>query len=115
MKPKLTEAEGARVLREEFVGAGLSIRENAPFEVGDRVLLLDGYDEERRIGFEFVTSEAGDRGSFGADVVAALEEMLSRGKAFLLLVDEWDVEDPEELRFAARRFLDELRSRGALS
>lgn len=114
MKPKLTEAEGVRLLREEFEKAGLSIREGEPFEVAGTVLSLDGFDPERRVGFEFVTEEAGDRGSFGENVVAALEEKLGRGEAHLLLVDEWDVEEPEELRFAARRFLAELRSRGAL-
>jgi hypothetical protein len=115
MKPKLTEAEGVRLLREEFEKAGLSIRDGEPFEVAGKVLSLDGYDPERRVGFEFVTEEAGDRGSFGEETVAALEAMLERGEAWLLLVDEWDVEEPEELRFAARRFLEELRSRGALS
>lgn len=115
MKPKLTEAEGVRLLREEFEKAGLSIREGEPFEVAGTVLSLDGFDPERRVGFEFVTAEAGDRGSFGEEVFAALEEKLGRGEAYLLLVDEWDVEEPEELRFVARRFLDELRSRGALS
>lgn len=114
MTSKLSEAEGVRLLREEFERAGLSIRAGEPFEVAGTVLSLDGFDPERRVGFEFVTSEAGDRGTFGADVVAALEEKVGRGEAHLLLVDEWDVEEPEELRLAARRFLDALRVRGAL-
>jgi len=114
MKPKLSESEGVRLLREEFAKAGLAIREGHPFEAAGRVLSLDGYDPERRVGFEFVTAEAGDRAAFGADVVAALDRKVEAGEAYLLLVDEWDVEEPEELRFAARRFLDELRSRGVL-
>jgi hypothetical protein len=96
------------------VKAGLSIREGAPFEIEGTVLSLDGYDPERRVGFEFVTAEAGDRNSFGEGVVAALERKMESGEAFLLLVDEWDVADTAELTLAARRFLDELRSRGVL-
>ena len=115
MQTKLTESEGVRLLREEFVKAGLAIRDGAPFEVEGTVLSLDGYDPERRVGFEFVTAEAGDRKSFGEAVVAALEGRMERGEAFLLLVDEWDIADAAELTLAARRFLDELRSRGVLS
>jgi hypothetical protein len=115
MQPKLSESEGVRLLREEFEKAGLSIREGVPFDAGGTVLSLDGYDPDRRVGFEFVTAEAGDRGAFGADVVAALEEKMERGEAWLLLVDEWDVTDGAELALAARRFLDGLRSRGALA
>jgi hypothetical protein len=114
MQPKLSEGEGVRLLREEFLKAGLSIREGEPFEVAGTVLSLDGYDPERRVGFEFVTAEAGDRKAFGEGVVAALERKMENGEAFLLLVDEWDVTDAADLALAARRFLDELRRREVL-
>jgi hypothetical protein len=114
MQESLSESEGVRLLREEFVRAGLSIEEGAPFEVDGVLLSLDGYDPVRRVGFEFVTAEAGDRKAFTADVVAGLERKMERGEVHLLLVDEWGVEEPEELRLAVRRFLDVLRSRGAL-
>lgn len=114
MQPKLTESEGAGLLLEEFVRAGLAIRPGHPLQVGGTVVLLDGYDPERRVGFEFITAEAGDRKSYTKEVLAALEEKVSRGEAFLLLVDEWEVDDAEELRIAARRFLETLRSRRVL-
>ena len=115
MQPKLSESEGVRLLREEFEKAGLSIREREPFEVAGTVLSLDGYDPASRVGFEFVTAEAGDRKAFGEGVVAALERKIEDGEAFLLLVDEWDVTDVADLALAARRFLGELRSRGVIS
>jgi hypothetical protein len=115
MQPKLSESEGVRLLREEFVHAGLAIVEGAPFEVDGAALALDGYDPARRVGFEFVTAEAGDRKQYGPGVVEALERRMERGEVFLLLVDEWDVEGEEELRVAARRFLTVLRSRGVLA
>ena len=115
MHASLSESEGVRLLREEFVRAGLSIREGAPLEVEGTLLSLDGYDPDRRVGFEFVTQEAGDRKSFGEDTVAALDRKMERGEAYLLLVDELDFADGAELAAAARRFLAELRSRGVLS
>jgi len=115
MQPKLTEIEGIRLLGEAFVGAGVPVQEGYPFEVSGATVCLDGYDPQSRVGFEFVTLEAGDRKSFGEDVVAALEQKMEHGDAFILLIDEWDVADAEELSLAARRFLDELRSRGVIS
>lgn len=114
MHASLSESEGVRLLREEFVRAGLSIVEGAPFEVDGVTLSLDGYDPVRRVGFEFVTAEAGDRKAFTADVVAGLEGKMERGEAYIFLVDEWDAVDAPEVALAARRFLGELRSRGVL-
>ena len=115
MQGSLSESEGVRLLREEFARAGLSIEEGAPFEVDGVVLLLDGFDPARRVGFEFVTAEAGDRKAFTAGVVAGLERKMERGEAHILLVDEWDAVDAAEVALAARRVLGELRSRGVLS
>ena len=114
MQPKLSESEGARLLREVFVEAGFPVQEGYPFEVAGRTVSLDGYDPVSRVGFEFVTAQAGDRGSFGEEVVAALERTMAAGEAFILLVDEWDVTDASDLTIAAGRFLGELRSRGVL-
>ncbi|MBK8594732.1 MAG: hypothetical protein IPN83_03940 [Holophagales bacterium] len=114
MQTRLSEREGVRLLREEFEKDGIAIREGVPFEVAGTILFLDGYDPERRVGFEFVTAEAGDRKAFGEGVVAALERKMEEGEAFLLLVDEWDVTDAADLALAARRFLDELRRREVL-
>ena len=114
MQQSLSESEGVRLLREEFVRAGLSIEEGAPFEVDGVVLSLDGYDPVHRVGFEFVTAEAGDRKAFTADVLEGLEQKMERGEAWVLLVDEWDAVDAADVALSARRFLGELRSRGVL-
>ncbi len=115
MNARLTEREGVLLLAREFVRAGLSLTEDCPIEVEGGTVHLDAYDPARRVGFEFVTDEAGDRREIGPEVVAALERKMEAGEAWILLVDEWDVEGPDDLALAARRFLGELRSRGVLA
>lgn len=115
MEKRLSEREGTFLLAEEFRRAGLDVVEGCPVDVDGVEMNLDGLDPARRIGFEFVTEEAGDRKAVGPGVVAALEGKMERGELFVLLVDEWDVEGPDDLALAARRFLDELRRRGVLA
>jgi len=115
MEQRLTEREGTSLLAEEFRRAGLDVVEGCPVLVDGVEVSLDGLDPARRIGFEFVTEEAGDRKAIGPGVVDALERMMARGELFVLLVDEWDVDGAGDLALAARRFLDELRRRGVLA
>jgi hypothetical protein len=76
--------------------------------------VLDGFDPVRRIGFEFITTEAGDRESFTAGVVERLEQRMAGGEVFLLLVDEAEACDEAMLSAAARGFLDRLAQLGRL-
>ena len=75
---------------------------------------LDGYDPARRIGFEFITTEAGDRAEFTDGVVAMLERRMAMGELYLLLIDEHEALTPEALRFAASGFLSRLREQRKL-
>jgi hypothetical protein len=108
----MTEREGCELLRSRFVAAGLAIAEHVRFAEGDLAVTLDGFDAARRIGYEILTSEAGDRAEFTPDVIATLEARMRREELFLLLVDE-DV-TPELLGRAADGFLAELRRKGRL-
>jgi hypothetical protein len=80
----MTEAEGCVVLKSRFEAAGLTVVERYPLDG----VVLDGYDPEKRIGYEFITTEAGDREELTPAVIAALEARMEKGELLVLLVDE---------------------------
>ena len=107
----MDEHEGSRLLTEEFVRAGYDVEPDVPMTIGAATVHLDGWDAKRRVGFEFVTDEAGDRAEFDASVMAELEAMIGRGDCHVLLVDEHDGLAEPELRRVAQRFLAEVAAR----
>ncbi|MBI2394012.1 MAG: hypothetical protein HYV09_30860 [Deltaproteobacteria bacterium] len=118
----MDEREGSQRLRIIFESAGCTIADDAPLSLGarpgaggaERIVTLDGWDEARRIGYEFITTDAGDRAEFTPEVVAELEAKMHAGELWVFLVDEADIPDPAVLERAAQRFLDALRARGVL-
>lgn len=115
MQERPSEREGALLLRQEFERAGLVIQENCPVDLDGTLVELDGLDPAHRIGFEFITTEAGDRKTITPELIAKLEERMATGSLHVLLIDEWDVETADDLVTGARRFLSELRKRGLLA
>ncbi|MBX3233388.1 MAG: hypothetical protein KIT84_33880 [Labilithrix sp.] len=110
----MNEAEGARILAECFERAGLTIARDVRWQEGGVDVTLDGWDAARRIGFELITTEAGDREEFTPAVVAELEARMEREELFLFLVDERVVPSAEALTRAAEGFLAVLRDRAKL-
>lgn len=110
----IDEKTGSRVLAARFTAAGLSLKDDYPFAAAGRTIHLDGYDPERKIGFEYLTTEAGDREEITPEVVADLELRMGRGELFVLLIDEREVEDEATLIHAADHFLSVLEARGLL-
>jgi len=110
----VNEREGSALLRNIFEGAGCTIAEGVKkrFDAGE--VTLDGWDEARRIGFEFITTEAGDRAEFTVPVLEEIERRMRAGEFFLFLIDEETTTEAAILERAARRFLDTLKKRGAL-
>lgn len=102
----LTEHEGCAILKEAFLAAGYDIADNVPFSEGNIQFNIDGFDAAARVGFEFITTEAGDRNELSPKTIAAVEQGIQEGALYLLLVDEYEVETAEELQQYARRFLD---------
>lgn len=100
----LSEAEGREVLKARFEAAGFAIEEDHLLRAAGADVRLDGYDPRARVGYEFITTQAGDRAEFTPAVVAALEAGNRAGAWALLLVDEAEV-DANTLAFAADRFL----------
>ena len=109
----MTEEAGRNILKQVFERAGLAITED--FALADLQIRLDGYDPARRIGYEFLTSEAGDRAEVSPPVVVELEARMRRGELAVLLIDEADVGDEADLARGAEQFLATLRQRGWLS
>lgn len=110
----MNEREGSAKLRQVFEEAGCSIVEGFRLPLAAGEVSLDGWDASRRIGYEFVTTEAGDRAEFTPAVVAELEAKMRAGDMFVFLVDEENIPSDAVLERAARRFLDQLRKLGAL-
>lgn len=104
----MKEAEGCALLFERFTEAGYSIAQNFHFEEGDVSVDLDGWDEKARVGYEYITEEAGDRRSFDARTLAAFEKRMEKGELFVFLIDEHDALTADALTAAAKSFLGEL-------
>ena len=109
----MNEREGTELLHRLFAARGLEIQRDVPFDELGVSVNLDGYDPARRIGYELITTEAGDRESFTPEVVERLEQRMAKGELYLLLVDEADSSE-EALTHAAAGFLDRLAEIGRL-
>lgn len=107
----LDEQKGTALLKERFTKAGYSIQENFAYEVDGVTVHLDGFDPERKVGYEFLTTAAGDREELTPAVVEALEARAEDGKAWILLIDEIEAPEESDLAMAAERFLEQVASR----
>jgi hypothetical protein len=110
----MTEREGCEVLRQRFQAAGAHIVDHCRIDELGLAIELDGFDPDRRIGYEYITTAAGDRVDITPAVVAELERRMAAGELFVLLIDEVDIDGPALLERAADGFLDQLRRMGRL-
>lgn len=100
-------------LKRRFEAAGFRIKENQTFDEQGVWFEMDGFDAERRVGYEYVTEEAGDGWDVDGDVIAALAERRRRGEIHVLIIDEEDVPDAASLDHAIDEFLAGLPPRAA--
>jgi hypothetical protein len=107
----MDEREGCALLAARFAAAGLAVAEHVRFQEGGLDVTLDGWDAARRVGYEYITTAAGDRAEFTPEVVAALEARMQKGELYLLLLDERELPDGELLTRAADGFLAEVARR----
>ena len=111
----LTEQAGTEVLKRCFLAAGLTVVEHHPLHVAGKVVHLDGFDPKRGVGYEYLTSEAGDREELTPAVIRELEARMKNGEFFILLIDEAEVESAASLEHAAEHFLRVIAMKGRLS
>jgi hypothetical protein len=101
----MEERAACAQLKRRFEAAGFHIKENQTFDEGGIRFDIDGYDAARRVGYEYVTDEAGDGWDVDGDVITALAERHQRGELHVLVVDEDDAPDAASLDHAIDEFL----------
>jgi hypothetical protein len=104
----MDERKACAVLKARFEKAGYTIEENQPFDEGGVQFEIDGFDSERRVGYEYITEEAGDGWDVDGAVIAALDARRKAGELHVLVVDERDAPDDASLGAAIDAFLDAL-------
>jgi hypothetical protein len=104
----MTEREACALLKARFEEAGFQIAENQPFADDGIAFELDGFDAARRVGYEYITEEAGDSWDVDGDVIAKLDERRKAGQLFILAITETAAPDAPALEAAARAFLASL-------
>jgi hypothetical protein len=107
----VNEADGTALLLARFTEAGYRIAENVRFHEGDIDVHLDGWDADARVGYEYLTEEAGDHAEFDVATLANFDARMRAGELFVLLIDEHDAITREDLDVAARGFLAEVTRR----
>lgn len=107
----LTEAEGCELLTRVFTARGYRIARDVALDLPGAAFVADGWDAERRVGFEYMTRESGDHLDLEGPEIAALAAMMDRGELYIFVIDEVAIADPAELEWAAGAFLDEVERR----
>ena len=109
----MDERAACQLLKQRFEAAGFHIEENRPFEEDGVRFEIDGFDPAARVGYEYITREAGDDWDVDGDVIAALAARRDKGELFVLVVDERDAPDAAALAARAAEFLAALPAKPA--
>lgn len=105
------EREGCAILTRVFEARGYQIARDVALELPGATFVADGWDAAARVGFEYVTHEAGDRLDLSEDEIEALSAMMERDELYLFVIDEVEIASAGDLEWAAGRFLDEVERR----
>ena len=104
----MEESAACALLKARFEAAGYRIEENIDFDEDGVRFELDGFDADKRVGYEYVSSDAGDGWDVDDSVIAALAARRDKGELFVLVIDERDAPDPGALGAKADAFLSAL-------
>jgi hypothetical protein len=108
------ERSACAQLKRRFEAAGFHIKENQRFDEDGMWFEIDGFDAARRVGYEYLTKEAGDGWDVDGNVIARLAERHQRGELHVLVIDESDAPDAAALDRAIDAFLGDLKAGGVL-
>lgn len=101
----MDERKAVALLKQRFEAAGFTIAENVALDEGGLDFEVDGYDANRRVGYEYLSRESGDGWDVDEDVIATLAKLQTAGTLSILVVDEHDAPDEASLGRAADAFL----------
>jgi hypothetical protein len=104
----MTEQSACALLKARFEKAGYEISENVAFDEDGVAFEVDGFDAAKRVGYEYITDEAGDTWDVDNEVIAKLAQRRDAGELFILVVGESEAPDPAALGRAADLFLGQL-------
>jgi hypothetical protein len=104
----MTEREACALLKSHFEAAGYKIAENQAFDEDGVTFEIDGFDATARVGYEYVTEEAGDSWDVDGRVIEALAERRKAGDLHVFVIDEAAAPDAKALERAAQAFLAEI-------
>ena len=103
----MEERKACALLKAQFEAAGYAIDENVPFDEDGLAFDLDGFDHDERVGYEYVTAEAGDGWDVDENVIAELGRRREKG-LYILVIDEAAAPDEASLKKLAEVFLAEI-------
>ncbi len=108
----MEERKASELLKRRFEAAGFRITESFDFGAHGLRFDLDGFDAEAKVGYEYVTDEAGDGWDVDDTVIAKLTALRESGELSVLVIDEDEAKDEASLTRLADEFLAELKERG---
>lgn len=108
----MEERKACAHLRQRFEAAGFRITENVDYAEHGLRFDLDGFDAAAKVGYEYVTDEAGDGWDVDEAVIAKLSELRKEGGLHILVIDEDEAPELSDLDRLADEFLADLASRG---
>jgi hypothetical protein len=109
----MTERDACALLKTRFEAAGYEITENHPFDEDGIHFEIDGFDPQARVGYEYISDEAGDTWDVDDKVVAALAAKLREGTLSVLVIGENEAPTVDVLARAADAFLASLKKPAA--
>lgn len=111
LRSPLSEANAVPILTRLFKRAGYTITNNIRVTLGNVEVTLDGWDEQSRVGFEYLTSEHNDHLDLSLEEFQELAAAQSENKYHILVLDEVEAQSEDELREYAQAFLQSLPKR----
>jgi hypothetical protein len=109
----MEERKACDHLKRRFEAAGFTIAENVDLDEDGIRFEVDGFDAEKRVGYEYVTAEAGDGWDVDDGVKATLAERQAAGELHILVIDEASAPDAKALDREIDAFLARLKASGA--
>ena len=106
----MDEREACALLKTRFEAAGYRIAENVMFDEDGVRFDIDGFDADARVGYEYLTDQAGDSWDVDTRVQDALADRMKKGEVYILVVDETAAPDAATLGKLTDAFLANIKA-----